>query len=92
MAPNASLVWRVENTWCPVMAARRAICAVGGSLISPIRMIFGSCLKSARSPMAKVRPIFGLTCIWLAPTIRYSTGSSIVEILMDFVLSIESTV
>ena len=77
-APVASLVCRVLSTRCPVSAARIAISAVSRSRISPTMMILGSCRKIERRPVANVIPALLLTCTWLMPVSRYSTGSSIV--------------
>ena len=41
-------------------------------------------------PVAKVRPIFGLTAIWLTPFSWYSTGSSTVMILRSGELILSS--
>ena len=37
--------------------------AVSLSRISPTIIISGSCLTNARKPVAKVKPIFGFTCV-----------------------------
>ncbi len=50
----------------------------------------GSCLTKALRPEAKVKPILGLTWVWLILGIRYSIGSSIVEILTAGVFKISS--
>ena len=42
MPPTASFVCKVENTRCPVNAARMAMSAVSPSRISPTMMTFGS--------------------------------------------------
>ena len=78
MALAASLVCRVENTRWPVSADWMAISAVSMSRISPTRITSGSWRTMVRRPLAKVRPILGLTCIWLMPFIWYSIGSSTV--------------
>jgi len=52
-----SLVCRVENTRCPVSAARIEICAVSRSRVSPTRITSGSWRRNARSAEAKVRPM-----------------------------------
>ncbi len=44
-APGASLVWMVDSTRCPVIAAWKAILDVSRSRISPTRMTSGSCLR-----------------------------------------------
>src|SRR3989338_7370509 len=75
----ASLVWMVDRTRWPVMAAWVAISAVSLSRISPTMMMFGSCLKIDRRPLAKVNSILGLTWLWLIRGMRYSIGSSMVE-------------
>ena len=61
MAPAASIVWRVDKTKCPVKAALMAKPTVSLSLISPTIIISGSCLTKDLRPLAKVKPIFGLT-------------------------------
>ena len=83
----ASLVCSVESTRCPVSAARRPICAVSSSRISPTRMMSGSWRRAARSTRAKVSSIFSLIWTWLMPGRRYSTGSSTVMIFFSTVLS-----
>jgi len=75
IAPGASFVWSVEKTRWPVSEAWIAIWLVSRSRISPIRMTSGSWRTMCRSPVANVRPIFGLTAIWLTPFSWYSTGS-----------------
>ena len=60
-----------------------AICAVSWSRISPISTTSGSDRRMDRSALAKVSPAFGLTCTWLMPAIRYSTGSSTVMTLIS---------
>jgi hypothetical protein len=89
MLLGASLVWRVDKTRCPVRADCMAISAVSRSLISPIMMISGSCLTICLKVLAKLRPIWGLTCIWLMPFNWYSMGSSTVMIILsgEFILS-----
>ena len=64
-----------------------AICAVSRSRISPTMMMSGSARIIARSPLAKVRPAFGLTCTCVMPSSWYSTGSSIVMMFFSGVLS-----
>ena len=77
MAPRAVLVWIVEKTRWPVMAARTAISAVSPSRISPTIMTSGSCLRIERSAEAKVMPALMFTWAWLTPDISFSIGSSI---------------
>src|SRR5450756_2227753 len=60
-----------------------AICAVSWSRISPTRTTSGSHRRIDRKAPAKVRPAFGLTCTWLMPASRYSTGSSTVMTLIS---------
>ena len=67
-----------------------AICAVSWSRISPTITTSGSARSIERSPVAKLTPAFTLTCICLTPSIRYSTGSSIVRIERSPVLSLRS--
>ena len=74
----ASLVCRVLNTRCPVMAARMAITAVSRSRISPTMRMSGSCRSSALSAVAKPRPTESLVWTWLIPERLNSTGSSTV--------------
>ncbi len=57
-----SLVCSVENTRCPVSAARTEICAVSRSRVSPTRITSGSCRRNDRSTAANVRPTPSL--IW----------------------------
>ena len=83
-------MWSVEKTRWPVSEAWMAISAVSRSRISPIRMTSGSWRTMCRSPVAKVRPIFGLTAIWLMPFSWYSTGSSTVMILRSGELILSS--
>ncbi|MBI5906085.1 MAG: hypothetical protein HZB86_11185 [Deltaproteobacteria bacterium] len=71
-------VWIVERTRCPVKAAWTAMEAVSRSRISPTMMMSGSCRRIDRSIVAKLRPIFSCTAIWLIPDSSYSIGSSIV--------------
>jgi ribosomal protein S14 len=47
--------------------ARMAICAVSGSRISPIVMMFGLCRRKLRSAVANVRPIGSATYTWVIP-------------------------
>ena len=86
IAPGASLVCRVERTMCPVSAASIAIRAVSPSRISPTMITSGSARSIERSPVAKSSPALRFTCIWLIPSSRYSTGSSIVMILRSTAL------
>ena len=67
MAPGASFVCRVEKTRCPVSEAWIEISAVSRSRISPTMMTSGSWRTMCRSPVAKERPIFAFTGIWLTP-------------------------
>ncbi len=76
MEERALLVWTVEKTRWPVMAARMAISAVSPSRISPTAMISGSWRSTARRTLAKVRPVFSFICTWQTPPMWYSTGSS----------------
>ena len=71
----------------PVIAARRPICAVSVSRISPIRITSGSWRSTERSTEANERSIFSFTWIWFIPATWYSTGSSTVMILRAAVLS-----
>ena len=80
-------VCMVDNTRCPVIEALTAILAVSESLISPIIITLGSCLKILLSTVAKSRPISLLTCTWLTPLISISTGSSTVIKLVPSTLS-----
>ena len=91
-APAAELVCKVESTRCPVKAAFIAKEAVSLSRISPTMMMSGSCRTSERSPLAKVKLMSGLTCVWLTRGIRYSIGSSIVEIFTSGVFRMSRTV
>ena len=75
---NELLVWIVDNTKCPVIEALTAIWAVSESLISPIIITLGSCLKILLRTVAKSSPISLLTWTWLTPLISISTGSSTV--------------
>ena len=70
----------VLNTKWPVKAAFKPISTVSLSLISPTRIISGSCLKKDLRALAKVKPISSF--IWTCPTPSnsYSTGSSAVKI------------
>jgi len=54
ITPTALLVWRVERSKCPVRAACTAKLAVSESLISPTKIISGSCRRIDLSPLAKV--------------------------------------
>ena len=76
MELTALLVWTVEKTRCPVMAARMAMSAVSPSRISPTAMISGSWRSTDRRTLAKVRPVLSLICTWQTPSMLYSTGSS----------------
>ena len=64
-----------------------AIWAVSRSRISPIITMSGSHRRIERSPAANVRPAFVLTCTWLIPCSRYSTGSSTVMMFLSVELS-----
>ena len=64
-----------------------AIRAVSSSRISPTMMMSGSWRRKARSPLANVSPAFGFTMTWLIPAIWYSTGSSMVMMLLSVELS-----
>ncbi len=88
IAPAASLVCTVLRTRCPVNAAWTPMFAVSPSLISPTIITSGSCLRTARRPLAKVMPAFLLNCTCLTFSIRYSTGSSKVTILISGLLMI----
>ena len=83
---GASLVWRVESTRWPVMAALIATSAVSKSRISPTRMMFGSWRRNERSAAAKLRPICSRVWTWLMPERLNSTGSSAVMMLTSGVL------
>ena len=50
-------------------------------------MASGSCRKMARSALAKVKSIFGLTWVWPMPGSSYSIGSSTVMMLMELASS-----
>ena len=78
IADGASFVCSVERTRWPVSADSIAILAVSPSRISPTMMTSGSARSIERRPLAKVRPAFRFTWIWLMPGSWYSTGSSIV--------------
>jgi hypothetical protein len=49
---KTELVWRVVNTKCPVKEALIAICAVSFVLVSPTKIISGSCLRIALKPVS----------------------------------------
>ncbi len=80
-ALGASLVCRVDSTRWPVRAASTPSWAVARSRISPIMMMSGSDRRMAGRMAAKFRPALWLTCTWLMPSSRYSTGSSTVMML-----------
>ena len=80
-ASGAPLACSVVSTRCPVSAASIAIWAVSTSRISPTMITSGSARTIARSPVAKVRPVFVFVWICLTPSISYSTGSSTVTIV-----------
>ncbi len=61
IAPAASVVCRVDRTRWPVIAAWTAISAVSASLISPTKIISGSCRTIERKPEAKETPVSLLT-------------------------------
>ena len=86
IAPGASFVCSVVSTRWPVSAASIAMRAVSASRISPTMITSGSARRIERSPAAKVRPARRLTPIWLIPSRRYSTGSSIVMIFFSTAL------
>ena len=77
----------VASTRWPVRADSTAIWAVSRSRISPIITMSGSHRRIERKPAAKVRPALGLTCTWLMPGRRYSTGSSTVMMFLSVELS-----
>ena len=81
IAPSDELVCSVENTWWPVMAARKAIVAVSSSRISPIRMMSGSWRSMERTPPAKSSRAASLMEVCRIMPMGYSTGSSRVMIL-----------
>ena len=89
-AAEASFVCRVASTRWPVKDACTAICAVSRSRISPIMITSGSCRKIARSALAKVMSMRGLTCVWPTPARSYSIGSSTVRMFVVVALSIDS--
>ena len=68
------------------MAARSASSAVTESRTSPTRITSGSCRSSARSPRAKVMPVFSSTGTWVMPVISISIGSSSVTTLRSVVI------
>ena len=76
MAPIAELECSVEYTWCPVIAARKAIVAVGASRTSPTRITSGSWRISERMPLAKSSLTESATAVCRTSGIGYSTGSS----------------
>lgn len=80
---TVEFAWIVENTRCPVIEASIARCAVSASRISHTMMMSGSCLSRLRSPSAKLNPICGLICVWFTQRIRYSTGSSRVDMFFS---------
>ena len=86
-AIGASLVCRVLSTRWPVSADSIAICAVSRSRISPTMITSGSALTIERRPAGKLRPAFTFTWTCLMPSSSYSTGSSIVTIVLSGVLS-----
>ena len=90
IALAASLVCRVAKTRWPVSEAWIAISAVSRSRISPTRITLGSWRSTERRPLAKLRPIFGLTSIWPTPASWISTGSSIVMMFLSVALMRES--
>ena len=76
------LVWIVEYTLWPVIAALTAILAVISSLISPTIITSGSCLRMLLKPDSKVIPIFSFKFIWFNPSIATSIGSSKVSMFI----------
>ena len=86
-ASGAPFACSVVSTRCPVSAASIAIWAVSTSRTSPTMITSGSARTIARSPVAKVRPVFAFVWICLMPSISYSTGSSTVTIVRSGVLS-----
>ena len=79
----ASVACSDDMTKCPVSAACTAMRAVSTSRISPTRIASGSWRRIARSPFANVTPASGLIWIWLIVGKTYSTGSSIVMMLIS---------
>ena len=61
-APAASLVCTVDSTRWPVTEARKAICAVSLSRISPIMITSGSWRRMARKAAGNVFLAFSSTC------------------------------
>ena len=74
----ALLVCRVARTRWPVRAASIEITAVSWSRISPTSTMSGSERRIDFRAAAKVRPALTLSCTWLMPFSRSSTGSSTV--------------
>ena len=70
----------VSSMW-PVNADSIAIRAVSASRTSPTMITSGSARRIERNPVAKLSPALRCTPIWLMPSNRYSTGSSIVTML-----------
>jgi hypothetical protein len=83
----ASLVWRVARTMWPVRAASIEIMAVSLSRISPTRTMSGSERRIDRRAAAKLSPALTLSCTWLMPFRRSSTGSSTVMMFFSGELS-----
>ena len=88
IAVGASLVWSVESTRWPVMAALSDMDTVSSSRISPTMIISGFWRIRLRKPLANVMPALGFTCVWLMRSTSYSIGSSIVAIFTVGVLSL----
>ena len=63
-------------------AASIEMFAVSKSRISPTSTTSGSLRRIDRSAFEKVSPARLLTCTWLMPAMRYSTGSSTVMTLI----------
>ncbi len=80
-AIKAELLCKVEKTRCPVMAARKVICAVSGSRISPTKITSGSWRNKARIPAAKSSFTASASEVWRRRGSGYSTGSSKVMML-----------
>ena len=71
---------RVLKTKWPVNAAFNPISTVSLSLISPTKIISGSCRKNDLRADANDKPISSLIWTWPTPSNSYSTGSSAVKI------------
>ncbi|MCY1375425.1 hypothetical protein D9M68_662130 [compost metagenome] len=83
---GALLVCSVDSTRWPVSEASMAVLAVSASRISPTMITSGSARTKARSALAKVQSMRGLTCTWRRPGCVISIGSSAVQILRSGVL------